>query len=109
MRRNYTWKTVTTVLLFCLSSLAWASTTSHGTYVKVSTLADLDSGANYVLYGINGTYKGAMDNTISGGKMGLSAVHLSNDTIINPDSSVVWQLQSNGTLWNLYSAQTSQY
>ncbi|MBR0136102.1 MAG: hypothetical protein IJM18_07860, partial [Clostridia bacterium] len=59
----------------------------------VTNEADITPSGDYVIYGVNGTYTGAMNGTISNGRMGATAVTVTDDKIINPDSSVIWHFE----------------
>ncbi|MBR4657891.1 MAG: endonuclease [Clostridia bacterium] len=81
----------------------------EGGYVLVTDAADITTG-DYVIYGVNGGYSGAMNNTISSGKMGASSVAISGDKVVNPDASVIWHMerQEDGS-FTLYNAAVGKY
>ncbi len=102
-----------TLILFCLLATSFnslfASYSGTGTFTKVTTLADLENGAYYVLYGVNGTYEGALSNTLSSGKFTATTVSVSSDKITDPDATIVWRLDANASNWNLYNEAASVY
>ena len=77
-------------------------------FTLVTSLDDVTSG-DYVLYGVNGNYKGAMNNTCSGGHMGLTAVTVTGDTIVSPDASIIWSMQEPDGVWTLYNEAVQKY
>lgn len=85
----------------------------HGTFTKVTSLDDLEDGGYYVLYGVNGDYKGAMNSTCTSGKMGLTSVTVTNDAIIDPAVTIVWKLEAitvnNANYWMLYNEEAGKY
>ncbi|MBQ7061232.1 MAG: endonuclease, partial [Clostridia bacterium] len=80
-----------------------------GSYVLVTSAEDVTTG-DYVLYGVNGDYSGAMSSSINKGHMLASAVTISGNTVVSPDPSVVWHMtkQSDGT-FTLYNEASAQY
>ncbi len=86
-----------------------APVTGDGDYVLVTSIDDVTTG-DYVLYGVNGDYTGAMNSTLSYGHMGASAVTLSGNTVVDPDASVIWHMeqQSDGS-FTLYNAAADIY
>ncbi|MDX9846333.1 MAG: Ig-like domain-containing protein [Tenuifilaceae bacterium] len=83
--------------LLVWSNLGWGQYSGSGTFEQITTLEEIESGTYYVLYGINGSYTGAMTNTISGGRMGNTSVSLTENTIVNPSTSIVWLITGNST------------
>ena len=87
-----------------------SGTSGGDKYTKVTTLDDLEDGAYYVLYGVSGSYTGALKNTVSSGKAGLQAVTITEDAITNPDAAIVWRLNGNSSDgWTLYNEKESKY
>ena len=84
-------------------------TTGEGDYVLVTDIDEVTTG-NYVLYGVNASYNGAMNSTVSGGHMGLTAVTVSGNTIVDPDETVIWYMeqQTDGS-FTLYNAAAGVY
>ena len=115
-QNTYTMKKFTLIKMFAIALVLFANVNflfaqygGAGTFTKVTSLTDLEDGAYYVLYGINGSYEGALSNSISGGRFGATSVTVSSDEISDPDASVVWRLDANGSNWNLYNEASSKY
>jgi hypothetical protein len=84
--------------------------TGSGNFNKITTLDGLESGTYYVFYGINGSYTGAMTNTISGGRMGNTSVTPSGDVIVNPSTAIVWLVSGNSVDgYTVYNEAVSKY
>ena len=79
-----------TLAAVLLVTAAWGEYDGSGTFNKITSLDDLESGTYYVFYGINASYNGAMTNTISSGRLGNTAVSLSGSSILNPSTAIVW-------------------
>ncbi|MBI9031107.1 PKD domain-containing protein [bacterium] len=78
------------LILMILSTLClWGQYSGTGTFEKIDNLNDLESGAYYVFYGINGSYNGAMTNTGTT-RLGNTDVTISSNQITNPSSNIVW-------------------
>lgn len=83
-------------MMIMISSVAlWAEYTGVGLFEKIDGIADLESDAYYVFYGINGGSKGAMTNTISSGKLGNTAVTVAANKIVDPSPAIVWFVTEN--------------
>lgn len=83
---------------------------STGTFEQVTSLSDLEAGAYYVLYGINGSSTGAMKASVSSGKMLVDASIVPTDGfIVNPSSESVWQLGGSDGAWTLYNESAAGY
>lgn len=51
----------------------------------------------------------AMKAAISSNRFTMSAVSVSNNTITDPDSSIVWHVAASGNYWTLYNEQAKKY
>ncbi len=97
-------------LLMALSILpAISLADSLGEYAPITTMDELTEG-DYVIYDVRDAYTGIMNNTISGNKMGLTAVTFSGDNIAVTDASVVWHIAYvEGSGYTLYNAAAAKY
>ncbi|SET18618.1 endonuclease I family protein [[Clostridium] polysaccharolyticum] len=82
-----------------------------GVYKRISSVSEIGTGGQFVLVGVNGNYTRAMSNTLNSGRMAGKAVTISNNTISNPDSSIVWTLkqQSAAGRYSLYNSAAGKY
>ncbi|MDD3401242.1 MAG: InlB B-repeat-containing protein, partial [Eubacteriales bacterium] len=80
-----------------------------GTFKKVSSVADLEAGAYYVLYGINNSYTGALTAAASATRPQATAVTITSDTITDPAAAIVWRLDGQTDAWTLYNESLSRY
>ncbi len=80
-----------------------------GTFAKVTELTDLEDGAYYVLYGINGSNEGALSNHENGQPDAVSVTFDDADEIVNPGVNIVWKLVANGANWRLYNEDYAKY
>lgn len=82
---------------------------SVGDYALVTNLNDFSTG-DYIIYGVNGNYKGAMDNVCTSSRMGRADVSVTNNVITNPDPSIVWHFESKGnSAFSIYNAAAGKY
>ena len=77
----------------------------EGSFVKVTTLNDLEDDGCYVLV-FNSK---AMNSTLTSGRMGAVELTITNNTITNPNRSIVWKLKENDDNWDLYSEKEGKY
>lgn len=77
-------------LLIAMSGMVWGDYNGSGNFNMITSMEDFESGTYYVFYGINGSYTGAMTNTISSGRLGNTAVTPSSGIISNPSVNIVW-------------------
>lgn len=82
-----------TMLLW--SGVGWGQYSGTGTFEQITTLEEIESGTYYVFHGINGDYNGALTNTIASGRMGNTAITISESKIIDPSVAVVWFVVGN--------------
>lgn len=88
-----------TVLAFMFATVfsSYGQYTGTGTFTKITTVDQIESGAYYVLFGVNGTSKGALKNTLSGGRFASEGVEPDgSDQFVNPAASIVWKLTKDG-------------
>lgn len=85
--------------------------TNKGTYQLVTSVDQIGNGGKFVLVGVNGSYTKAMTDKISSGRMSGANVTISNNTITNPDDSIVWTLkeQSTADCYSIYSEELGKY
>jgi len=81
------------------------------TYQLVTSVDEIGSGGKFVIVGVNGNYTRAMKNTLTSGKMGASTISISNNQIINPDSSLVWTFkeQAKADRYSIYNEAAGKY
>lgn len=80
-----------------------------GEYKLVTSLDDVTDG-DYVLYGVNGSYSGAMSSAIASGHMKAESVTVSGDTVVDPDPSCVWHMERGADgAFTLYNASGNVY
>lgn len=86
-------------------------TTGSQVYKLVTSVDEIGTGGKFILYGVNGTYKGALNNVCTSGRMGVSSVTVSNNTITNPDSSIIWTLKEQSTKkqYSIYNEASKKY
>ena len=51
----------------------------------------------------------AMNTTVTSSRLQYSSVTISENTISNPDTSIIWHISPNGDYWNIYNAAASKY
>ena len=51
----------------------------------------------------------AMKASITSNRFGLQDVAISNNKINNPDASVIWHIQANGSYWTIYNEDVNKY
>lgn len=79
-------------------------------YKLVTSVDEIGTGGKFVLVGVNGNYKGAMNNTLKSGRMGVTSVSIVNNTITNPSSSIVWTLKETSTdRYSIYNEALGKY
>lgn len=85
--------------------------TGNGTYKLISSISEITDGGQFVLVGVNGNYTRAMSNTINSGRMAGTTVSITNNTITNPSSSIVWTFKKQGTAdkYSIYSSDLNKY
>ena len=82
----------------------------EGGYVLVTDINDVTDG-DYVIYGVNGDFSGAMTASWSGGRMAADHdVTIVDDTVISPKASEIWHLtmQADGA-FTFYNAGSGKY
>ncbi|MDO4565339.1 MAG: endonuclease [Clostridia bacterium] len=79
-----------------------------GNYALVTELSSITDGY-YVLYGVNGSYSGAMSNVCNSAKMEAVEVSVSNNTISNPDPSIVWRFTVDEGAISIYNEAAQSY
>ena len=81
----------------------------EGGYVLVTDIEDVTDG-DYVIYGVNGNYKGAMTSSVNKGHMLATSVTLNGDRVVDPDASAIWHFaqQSDGS-FTIYNASAGVY
>lgn len=85
----------------------------QGDYVLVTDINQITEG-DYIIYGVNGNYDGAMNNICTSSRMGAEDVTITNNTIKNPSSSIVWHFSSVQDLggskgFSIYNAEAEKY
>ena len=85
--------------------------TGNQVYKLVTSVDEIGTGGQFVMVGVNGNYKGALNNTITSGRMGASSVTISNNTITNPESSIVWTFKEQSTpdRYSIYNQASGKY
>lgn len=83
---------------------AFESSTYDGTFALFS--GDLSEGDYVIVYN-----DGAMNNAVTNNKFGITDVTISNNTIANPERSIVWHIAPSATngYWTLYNAKVNKY
>ncbi len=80
-----------------------------GEYKLVTSLDEVTDG-DYVLYGVNGGYTGAMSSECSSGRMKAKPVAVTGDTVVDPDPSCVWRMERGADgAFTLYNASENVY
>ena len=92
------------------SSSGSSSTATTGTYKLVTDISQVTNG-NYIIVGVNGSYTGALKNSVSSGYAGKASVSISNNTITNPDASIVWKFTETSTAdrFKIYNEASGKY
>ncbi|NHB67582.1 lamin tail domain-containing protein [Perlabentimonas gracilis] len=97
-----------TMLLW--SGVGWGQYSGTGTFEQITTVEEIESGTYYVFHGINGDYNGALTNTIASGRMGNTAITISESKIIDPSVAVVWLVVGNTVDgFTLYNEDQAKY
>ncbi|MBR3772397.1 MAG: endonuclease, partial [Clostridium sp.] len=80
-------------------------------YQLVTSLDQIGEGGKFVIVGVNGNYTRAMGNSLSSGKMSAKTVTIKNNQIMNPSSSIVWNLkeQSKTNQYTIYNEAIKKY
>ena len=108
MRKITFFKTMLVAVMLLVGSVGiFGQYTGTGTFSKITTVAEIESGAYYVLYGTNGTYTGALSNEFSSGKFKASAVTTDGNSIVNPAATIVWKIA--GDVTNGYTIYNESY
>ena len=87
------------------ATATFISNTFEGSFVKVTTLNDLEDDGYYILV-FNSK---AMNSTLTSGRMGAVELTITDNIITDPDRSIVWKLEENGDNWDLYSEKEGKY
>lgn len=80
-----------------------------GTFVKITSMSEVETDTYYVLRGIDGSTVEVMKNTISSGKMGTADDPVSENVITNPGVAIVWKLGGKKDAYTLYNQSVSKY
>lgn len=97
-------------LFFLFSTGVNAQYGGSGSFGKINSLADLEAGTYYVLYGVNGEFNGAMGNTLSGGRFAAVDVIMTDGNIVDPSASIVWKVGGDATNgYTLYNEEVQKY
>jgi len=107
MKKNYfrNLKTLIGVLFFGITSAVFGQYTGSGTFVKITSLGDLTDGY-YVL--VNSGDAFAMNTTYTT-FLAHTSVTPSSGTIVNPDASIVWKIQTDGTSKTIFNEGIAKY
>lgn len=108
MRKIYKIDLRMIVLLICTTIFANvnAQYSGSGTFVKITTLSDLTDGY-YVI--VNSGDGFAMNNIHNGTYLDKTSVVPVSGTIVNPDASIVWKIQSDGSNKTIFNEGISKY
>lgn len=90
-------------------SPAPATYAGTGTFVKITSMSEVETDTYYVLRGIDGSTVNVMKNTISSGKMGTADDPVSENVITNPGVAIVWKLGGKKDAYTLYNQSVSKY
>lgn len=90
-------------------SPAPATYAGTGTFVKITSMSEVETDTYYVLRGIDGSTVKVMKNTISSGKMGTADDPVSENVITNPGVAIVWKLGGKKDAYTLYNQSVSKY
>ena len=102
-------KKALSILLTCamvmtfLPTIVLAEETTTGVFEKITSVSELAVGDKIVLYGVSGTYTGAMSAAISSGKFTATAVTVVGDAITDPAESIIWTVGMSGANYTLYN------
>lgn len=103
-------KKIYALIALAITSFGFAQTTVQGTFVKVESLADLVDG-QYVI--ANETSQFVMTSARSGnatsGYYISTDIVLTNEEVVNPESSIVWTIVTTPTGKTIQSNSTSVY
>ncbi|GEM_PF-2999861 len=84
-------------LMFATLFSSYGQYTGTGTFTKITTVDQIESDAYYVLFGVNGSDKGVMSNTLASGRFKTTDLEPDgSDQFVNPDVSIVWKFVKNG-------------
>jgi len=94
MRKITFLKTMIAAVMLLVGSVGVsAQYAGTGTFTKISTVEEIESGAYYVLYGISGSYAGALSNEIAGGRFKATAITPDGNSIVDPVNTIVWKVE----------------
>lgn len=110
MTKTSLFKTLLLAITLTLTTVsANAAYSGTGTFTKISTLTDLTDGYYVIAYGT--TF--AMSNTNAGTYFGNTAITPTNNSIIDPASTIVWEVKNHvdggRTIYNEASTKYASY
>jgi hypothetical protein len=79
-----------------------------GTFTKITDISEIVDDAYYILLNENNESY-AMSNNHDGSKFLKTDVSPSSNTLTNPDTSLVWEIKTNGDYKTIYNAVTQKY
>lgn len=86
------------LIMMMISTLClWGTYSGEGTFEKITTISELESGAYYVFYGSDGAYTGAMSNILSSNVLGNTTVNVTDNSITDPSINNVWLVEGSST------------
>ena len=100
---------LTIIMILGFSNTLCGQYSGTGTFTKITSLADLTDGEYVIAYGA--TF--AMINTTSGSGNSIhilsTAITPAADIITNPDPSIVWKIETDGSSKTIYNEAIAQY
>ncbi|MEA4974195.1 MAG: DUF6359 domain-containing protein [Paludibacter sp.] len=111
MRKITYFKTMLAAVMLLVGSAGlFGQYAGTGTFSKITTVDEIQSGAYYVLYGTNTTYTGALSNEISGGRFKAATVTSDGNSIVNPPVTVVWKIEGDATNgYTIYNEDSDKF
>lgn len=80
----------------------------NGTFVKINSIEELTNG--YYVIAANPEFGDwAMSNTHNGTFLNRTAISPSSETVIDPDVTIVWKIESNGSGRTIYNDNSAKY
>ncbi|WP_418511141.1 T9SS type A sorting domain-containing protein [Corallibacter sp.] len=98
MKKNYI---ILLIAFLCLTITGFGQT-----YNQITSLAELTDG-NYIIAESNEEY--AMNNSHNGTYLARTAISPVGGTITNPDATIIWTIETNGSGKTIYSEDSSRY
>ncbi len=106
MRKITFLRNLIVLVALLIGSSAMGQYSGTGTFTKITSLVDLTDGYYVVVNSGDGF---AMNNTNAGSYFAHTAVTPSTGTIVNPATSIVWKIETNGGGRSIYNEASAKF